>query len=369
MKLIYFTALKYPSKKTEPFFHRQMATAFSKVLGEKFSFIVRSDPPADLLSVRPVSIHAPRRGKALWYFLVFPYLVFSCGWNAGNTVLYSYDPYLLIAIIFWRNLFRFRYAVAVEWHQLHEDWRDAYLARHSDYNIVVSKHLKQSLKELFNTPEKLIVVAYGGVDMKPIAEVAAIERKHLRSMLGLTEGFLVGHVGVFTVAGLTKGIDILLESLLYLPGDVRLICVGGSPSDIETYEALARRLGVLDRVLLVRHQPFERVIAYERALDILIIPVSLQGAFLRTGGLPMKVWEYMAAGRPIVYTNLELLKEALEGRGRVFAPDDPRDLARVIIDMRSQWEKEENLAEQNPLAALSYTWDSRARNILNFINK
>ena len=368
MKLIYFTALKYPSKKTEPFFHRQMAAAFSRALGERFSFVVRGDLPADLLSVRPVSISAPRRLKALWYFLVFPYLVFSRGWNSSGTVLFSYDPYLLIAIIFWRNVFRFRYTVAVEWHQLHEDWRDTYFARSSDYNVVVSKHLQQSLKEQFGVPAKRIVVAYGGVDIKPIAEAAEIPREHLRSRLSLPKGFLVGHVGGFTVAGLTKGIDVLLESLLYLPQDVRLICVGGSPHDIETYETLAQRLGVLERVVLIRHQPFEKVVAYERALDILVIPVSLQGAFLRTGGLPMKVWEYMAAGRPLVYTNLELLKEALEGRGRVFAPDDPRDLARVIIAMRSQWKKEENLARMNSSAALSYTWDSRARSIIKTLD-
>ena len=365
MKLVHFTSLKYPSKKTEPFFHRQMALAFSRALGDRYTFVVRGEVPTDLLPIESVAVHAPRRGKALWYFVVFPYLVFTHGWHKSDTTLFAYDPYLLIAIIFWRSIFRFRYSIAVEWHNMYEDWRDTYFSRSSDFNVVVSKNLMQTLEDRFGVSPKRIVVAYGGVDLNPIRDAAAIPREDLRSKLGLPEGFLVGHVGSFTAAGLSKGIDVLLDALPYMSDDVRIICVGGSPRDIEMYEARARQLGVEKRLVLLGHQPFAKVVEYQRVFDVIAIPVSLRAAYPRTGGLPMKVWECMAAGRPLVYTNLDLLKEALGGRGRTFAPDDPKDFARTIVEMRSEWGEEEILARRNSSAALSYTWDSRAHCIIN----
>ena len=44
----------------------------------------------------------------------------------------------------------------------------------------------------------------------------------------------------------------------------------------------------------------------------------------------MKVYEYMASQRPIVYSKLELAEEVLSDCGYGFAPDDPKDLAEKI---------------------------------------
>ena len=65
---------------------------------------------------------------------------------------------------------------------------------------------------------------------------------------------------------------------------------------------------------------------YEQASDALVIPYPDKPHF-RLYGFPMKVYEYMASQRPIIYSKLELVEEVLSDCGYGFTPDDPIDLA------------------------------------------
>ena len=68
---------------------------------------------------------------------------------------------------------------------------------------------------------------------------------------------------------------------------------------------------------------------YEQASDVLVIPYPDKPHF-RLYGFPMKVYEYMASQRPIVYSKLELAEEVLPDCGYGFVPDDPNDLVEKI---------------------------------------
>ena len=378
MKLVYFTAQKYPSKKADPFYRLNMARAFSRALGGNFTFVVRGEAPADFAALNPLPVRAPRRAMALWYAIRFPFLAARHGWNNADTVLLSYDPYLTIIAIMWRRLFRAYYSachscnydgyyrVVFDWHQLFEDWRDRWIASGADAHMTTSKRLKRLLSERYGVLSSRVATAYGGVDTRPFEEVCCIPRGELRSRLALPEGFLVGYVGGFTAVGLPKGLDIMIRALRNLPSDMRMVFVGGNEGEIREYRALAAREGVVDRCVFVRRQPFNAVVEYERAMDVLVIPYPDRPHF-REWGFPMKVWEYMAAGRPVVYSDLELMGEILEGRARAFTPDDPVALARAVIDMRDHWSEVEHTADENRHAVRAYTWDARARAMLAYI--
>ena len=81
----------------------------------------------------------------------------------------------------------------------------------------------------------------------------------------------------------------------------------------------------------------------------------------------MKVWEYMSAGRPILYSNLEIIREVLEERGTFFQPDNAADFAKAVLSMYRDKETTERIATQNPKEVQAYTWDARAAHILDFI--
>lgn len=83
---------------------------------------------------------------------------------------------------------------------------------------------------------------------------------------------------------------------------------------------------------------------------------------------PLKMFEYMGGGRPIVAADLPSIKEALNnGNAIMVKPDNPGDLARGIKTVLDN----NDLAEKTSVQAFKdvekYTWERRVENILDFI--
>ena len=123
MKLIYITSKKFPSKKVDPFYVRSMAEAFTELLGEDFLFFIRGDIPNELKNMPVASVKFPQHFRTMYYFFWMPILIMTRAWNDREVIFLSYDPYLLSILIFWRKIFRFKYSICSDWHQLFDDWR------------------------------------------------------------------------------------------------------------------------------------------------------------------------------------------------------------------------------------------------------
>ena len=118
----------------------------------------------------------------------------------------------------------------------------------------------------------------------------------------------------------------------------------------------------------MERQSSEKVVEYELAMDILVIPYPDKHHF-RNYGFPMKVWEYMASSRPIVYSDLEIIREVLERRATSFQPDNAHSLANAILSVYQDVESAEEISRKNSRDVEAYTWKAKAENILNFIHK
>lgn len=369
MKLIYLTSKKFPSTKVDPYFVRSMAEAFAGLLGEDFLFFVRGDVPDELKHVDTLSVKLPRHFRIVSYFLLLPVLIMLRKWSNRETVFLSYDPNLLSILIFWRKVLRFEYRICSDWHQLFDDWRDRYVAANSDYLVSTSKRLKGLLSSVCDVGPDKILVAYGGVDPVPFIEKSKMKKATHRKNLHLpADSFLVGYVGGFRSVGLKKGLDTMIKALPHLDGKIMMVFVGGSKKHIEEYRRLAEELRVEGRCIFLEKQSLEKVFEHELAMDVLVIPYPDQHHF-RDYGFPLKVWEYMASGRPIVYSNLEIIREVLGSRATSFQPDDARSLAKAVLSISQDMESAERVAGENPKDIHAYTWKARAENILNFIRR
>lgn len=367
MKLIYLTSQKYPSAKADPFFVKSMAVAFDKILDGNFLFVVRGDIPDELKSLHTVSVKLPRRFRTILYFFRIPVLIFFRKWSDPDTIFFSSDPYLLSTLVFWRKILGFKYHICSDWHQLFDDWRDRYIATNSDYLISTSKRLKRLLVSVCGVDQGKILVAYGGVNLATFTEKLKINKSEYRKKLKLpTDSFLVGYVGGFRSVGMEKGLDIMIKALPHLDDKIMMVFVGGSKQHINEYMALAKKIGVEDRCIFVEKQSFEKVVEYELAMNVLSIPYPDKPHF-RDYGFPMKVWEYMASGRPIIYSNLEIMREVLGGRATSFQPDDASSFANAVLSIYQDAESAEEIARKNTNDVQAYTWKARAENILNFI--
>lgn len=364
MNLVYFTSYTFPSRRAEPYYVRSMAEAFASHLGTDFSLVIRGNVIDELKDTNAIGLNVPDRMRTVWYLFWFPFAVRQRGWNYEDTTLMSNDPNLLLVFIFWKKLLKFKYRICSDWHQLFDNWKDEYIAQNSNYLITTCKRLASFISQRCKVDSIKIIVAYGGIDPKPFAERSKTGISKLRQSLGLPEStFLIGYVGGWRSVGLEKGLDTMIRALPYLPKDTHMVLVGGTKEDIDTYKIFSQQLQVEDRTILVGKQTFEKVIDYELSMDVLVIPYPDKHHF-RDYGFPMKVWEYMASGRPIVYSRLAIIDEVLEKRGTPFRPDDAVDLASVIASLREDWNETENRGAENSTEVHRYTWRRRAEVIL-----
>jgi SAM-dependent methyltransferase len=243
---------------------------------------------------------------------------------------------------------------------LSNDWRDKFIARNVDYSVITSKKLERAVVKL--CPYAQTSVIYGAVDTK--AYEGEIDKNKLREELQLpVDKFLVGYVGLYLTMGMEKGISTMIESLKFLDKDCLMVFVGGKPKEIEMYQELARDKGVLDRCIFLPIQPFDKVVKYERAMDALVIPYPDQPHF-RNYGFPMKIYEYLASGTPMIYTKLELPEEVASDCAYGIIPDSPEDMARGINEVKSKPEEAKRLALLARKKAEKYTWHERTKKIL-----
>ena len=369
MNLIYLTSKRYPPTTADHFFVRSMSEAFTKILGGNFSLFISGPIPDELNGINTTSVKAPKHLRLFFYFFWIPTFVVTHKHNTDNTIFFSNDPYLLSILIFFKKLFRLKYKICSDWHQLFNDWRDKYISTNSDFLISTSKNLKNLILDISEINENKILVAYGGVDLNnfqfPISNFQKIREK-----LGFSESdFLIGYVGFYKTMGMSKGLDTMISALALIPNkNVKMVFVGGKSGEIEEYKTQADILGVGNRAIFVPVVPNSAISAYEACMDVLVIPYPNKPHF-RDYGFPMKVYEYMASRRPIIYSNLPIITEILSDCATSFNPDNAHDLTIKIKNLIANPEEGIKLADNAYAKVKDFTWEKRAENIIAFLKK
>jgi glycosyltransferase involved in cell wall biosynthesis len=130
----------------------------------------------------------------------------------------------------------------------------------------------------------------------------------LRASLGLGEGPVVVYTGTLERY---QGLDLLLESVPMVarsvPG-VRFVIVGGSSADSEALGRKAGELGVGDNVVAISAVPPHEVHLYHRLADLLVTTRT------RGTNTPLKLYQYLRSGRPMVATAIFSHTQVLDDR-------------------------------------------------------
>jgi glycosyltransferase involved in cell wall biosynthesis len=143
-----------------------------------------------------------------------------------------------------------------------------------------------------------------------------------------SRGQTIAYVGAVTGS---RGLEQAIAALPAAPGVTLRILGPGSEPYRELLAGLAERRGVSDRVRLAAPMPPQRVveeIAPAAAGAALIQPSCLSYEL----SLPNKLFEYLAAGLPILASEVPVIREFVErnGVGLVVAPDDPAAIAAAM---------------------------------------
>jgi glycosyltransferase involved in cell wall biosynthesis len=177
---------------------------------------------------------------------------------------------------------------------------------------------------------------------------------------------IVGYAGQLESMGLSKGIPELLDALTLLNRTekrCRGMIAGPEPKDPQ----LLSRLKQHPHVTYLGFLPSYDVPALLAACDVLAYPAPASDhPFYVRDTSPLKIFEYMAAGKPIVTADLPPIRDVLDESTAFFCrPGDPADLARAI-DEALEHPADARVRAQRARARVrdTYTWGKRMERIL-----
>ena len=233
-------------------------------------------------------------------------------------------------------------------------------ARRMDAVVAITESLRRWYLDAGFDPARL-VVAPDAVDIRAFADR---DRGKARSALGIPVDVSVvcylGHLYPW------KGVETLVEAARRAAPEVRWVVVGGIPPDLDRIRAAASDL---PNVQITGHLPPDDARQYLLAADVAVIPFSARQVIAREHTSPLKLFEYMAAERPIVASDLPSLREVLhdERNALLVAPDDPSALAAAVTRLLTDTALAVRLAQAARTEVESRTWTQRAAVIREFL--
>jgi glycosyltransferase involved in cell wall biosynthesis len=229
--------------------------------------------------------------------------------------------------------------------------REQRVWRLADGYVTITHALARELEARFG-PRPLLSVVPDGVRL-PRARVFAPPARHSPPVVGYA-----GHLYPW------KGVDLLVSALMLLPG-VHGLIIGGHPRepDLARLRRQAESAHVADRVRFVGFVPPGDVPGYLSQADVLVLP-NPETEISRSYSSPLKLFEYMAAGKPIVASNLPAFREVLSAEEAVLVePGRASALAEGIERVLRSEAFAARLARNAFDAAAQYSWDARAERL------
>lgn len=223
--------------------------------------------------------------------------------------------------------------------------------------VVITEGIRSELISLGVLGEHILMAA-DGVDLSDFShpEPGGDARKRLGLPLHETLAFYIGRLDAW------KGSDTLYAAAGLLPPGTRVVVMGEGEEPLETV-----RQRHSDVTFLGFH-PYRELADNQSAADLLVLPNSGKTDISAKYTSPLKLFTYMASGKPIVASDLPSLREVLsEKNAFLVKPDDPEALAEGIRYAIEHPEEAEKRAAQALEDVRRYTWESRAKSILVFV--
>jgi len=226
--------------------------------------------------------------------------------------------------------------------------------------VAISSGLAEDLVDHLAVPADRVLVAHDAVRLDESESRGAPRAPGGRLRVGYTGSLYRG-----------RGVEMLLEIAAGSPW-LELHLVGG-PDEVARELAVEQHRGGREANVVI-HGPVTPAEArrLQSRFDVLVAPFAR--SVMTDSGIdssrwmsPMKVFEYMASGRPIVISDLPVLREVLrpDVDALMVTPEDPEALATALRRLADDPELGNRLAASAlERARTEFTWELRARRIL-----
>jgi glycosyltransferase involved in cell wall biosynthesis len=163
------------------------------------------------------------------------------------------------------------------------------------------------------------------------------------------------------------GIDVLLKAFSYVVkslNEVRLYIIGDGP-DLQKMIKICLKLQLHKNVLFTGWIPFSQLTRILPTFSIGVVPSKK--TLLNEMVIPRKTFEYMAAGLPVVASNLPAIREIIKDNfsGMLFTPDDEMDLSEKLIELLTNEELYMKIQRNGIMIARLFNVNKEINKILN----
>jgi len=314
--------------------------------------------------------------SAFYQLFFFFYLIFHCPKRSPN-VIYSRCSSLTFSPVLISKIFRIPYVVEVNGLLIDEmkmidkpepciririaELNEKINYKHAKKIVVVTQGIKNGIKRLYNIPDEKIVVIPNGANtdlFKPMDHKEA--RKELNFDRDANYICFVGNLAPW------QGVEYLIRSaplILKEHPKTKFLIVGDGQMKEELIN-LAEKIGVSDKFIFTGAVPYEEVPNYINASDVCVAPF-IKERNMRIGLSPLKIYEYMSCGKPVVSSripNLEFIEQ--NHAGLLVEPENPKELAKAIIKLLKDEKLRRELGENGrKYVTKNHSWEAVARKV------
>lgn len=236
--------------------------------------------------------------------------------------------------------------------------RRLYQSRRVKAIIAVSARLRDELVAHYGLDPRRIRVIYPGVNCE---EFHPAHRATWRTEVRARHDIPSGRPVLLSIGPYARHrLDVVLRALVASPGAI-LLAIGGGW--VGPYQALAQRLGVLDRVRFL--SPDRETAPYFSASDLFLC-LSVSDAF------GLVIFEAMASGLPVIVSAQagasELIVNGVEGVV-LKDPDDPAEVVEAVQGLLGDPVRRQEMGRRARQKAGQYSWEVAARQTIHVLEE
>lgn len=379
MKFTYISPSELPSRAANSVHVIMQCAALSQVSGvdltlyakrkvlehENLIPAIQKTYGVDLSNVRVVSFAKGRRGANIRIAILALWDLFRRPWPDVILSRNLYASYIIGVIL--------RRPILFETHQLERGIRKsvqkAIMLRSNVITVVISNKLEEYLTQHHLASPVHTLVLH---DAAP-AGIQFLKKEFrnatLKKVYPQAEGDWEGVCGYFGHLYAGRGVEII-ESIAKARPNILFLLFGGNEENLRE----RRKNNTCSNLHYVGHVPHPVAQQAMKSVDILLMPyqksvaIGVSGHDTARWMSPMKMFEYMATGVPIISSDLPVLREVLtDGKNALLVPPDNPDLWISAVDRLMD---EKGLSSAIGLCAhkdykAKYTWHQRALSLID----
>jgi len=228
---------------------------------------------------------------------------------------------------------------------------ERFMIRRSRVVIVICPSLEDTVRAVEPRARTVLIENAPGSAEE---EATPAEASEVRRSLGVENSTpVVLYTGTFEAY---QGLDLLFAAMAIVKEsrhDVRLVLAGGFPHQIGRARDQARAAGIDDVTIFAGERPASEIPAYLLAADVLVSPRS------RGTNTPLKIYQYLRSGKPIVATRLLTHTQVLSDQTAILTGVTPQEFAEgILAGLTDRARARELGARARELAETKYSYEA-----------